>query len=97
VDQLSRECDLVGEMEVFPEDGDEPATVFHPTGYATGGGCGGPWHGGVEDDAPARNETHSPNDSFPAILSRSCPHRFEPRHGETRRKRIVRTCMIVRP
>ena len=30
--------------KVFPEDGDEPATVFRPTGRASGGGCGVPWH-----------------------------------------------------
>src|SRR5512134_1918290 len=46
VDQLNRECDPVGEMggvakwtflrpKVFPEDGDEPATVLRPTGYAS--------------------------------------------------------------
>src|SRR3990172_9361765 len=81
----------------FPEKGDEPATVFRLTGSASGGGCGVPWHGGIEDDAPARNETHSLNDSFLAILCNGCPHRFEPRHGETRCRRTVRTCMIVRP
>lgn len=108
VDQLNRECDSVGEMgvfpkraflrpKVFPEKGGEPATVFRLTGSASGGGCGVPWHGGIEDDAPARNETHSLNDSFLAILCHGSPHRFEPRHGETRCRRTVRTCMIVRP
>ena len=108
VDQLNREYDPVGEMgtfpkrtflrpKVFPEDGGKPPTVFRPTGYASDGGCGVPWHGGIEDDTPARSETHSPNDSFLAILRYGRPHRFEPRHGETRCSRIVRTCIIVRP
>lgn len=66
VDYLNRECRSVGERgafpkgtflrpQVFPEDGDELAAVFRPTGRAPGGGCGVPWHGGIEDDAPARN------------------------------------------
>ena len=108
VDQPNRECDPVGEMgafpertslrpKVFPEDGDETATVFRPTGYASGGGCGGPRHGGIEDDTPARNETHNLNDSSLAILRCGRPHRFESRHGVTRCRRIVRTCIIVRP
>jgi len=108
VDQLNRECDPVGEMgafpkwtflrpKVLPEDGDEPATVFGPTGTASTGGCRAPWHGGIEDDTPARNETHSLNDSSLAILRDGRPHLFEARHGETRCRRIVRTCIIVRP
>ena len=95
VDQLNRECDPVGE-KVFAEDGDEPATVFRSTGYASAGGCGVPWHGGIEDEAPARNETHSLDDDFPAILCHRF-HLFEPCHGETQCRRIVRTCIIVRP
>jgi len=58
VDQPDRECDPAGEMgafpkrtflrpKVFPEDGDEPPTIFRPTGYASGGSCGVPWHGGI--------------------------------------------------
>ncbi len=108
VDQPNRECDPVREMgafpkktflcpKVFPEDGDEPPTVFRPTGCASGGGYGVPRHGGIEDDAPARNETHRLNDSFLAILRYGRPHRFESRHGVTRCRRIVRTCIIVRP
>ena len=108
VDDLNRDCDSVGEMgafpkrtflrpKVFPEDGDEPALVFRPTGRASGGGCGVPWHRGIEDDAPARNETHGLHDDFLAILCHGCPHLFEPRHGETQCMRIVRTCIIVRP
>jgi hypothetical protein len=76
VDYLNRECDSVAKMgafpkrtflrpQVFPEDGDEPATVFHPTGRACGGG--------IEDDAPARNEPHSLNDYFLAIRCHDCP------------------------
>jgi len=49
VDDLNRECETVGEMgafpkrtflhpKVFPEDGDEPATVFRSAGRAGGGG-----------------------------------------------------------
>ena len=97
VDQPNRECDPVGEVEVFPEEGDETATDFRPTGYGSGEGCGVPLHGGIEDDTPARNETHRLNETFLAILRCGRPHRFEPRHGETRCRRIVRTCMIVRP
>jgi hypothetical protein len=77
--QLNWECDSVGEMgtfpkktffrpKVFPENGDESATGFRPIGYASGGSCGVPWYGGIEDDTPARNETHSLNDYFLAIL-----------------------------
>ena len=108
VDDLTRECDSVGEMgafpkwtflrpKVFPEDADEPATAFRPTGRASGAVCGVPWHGGIEDDASARNWTHGVNDYFSAILCCGCPHLFGPRHGETQCMRIVRTCMIVRP
>ncbi len=108
VDYLNRDCDSVGEMgafpertslrpKVLPEDGDEPTTVFRPNGRGSAGACGVPWHGGIEDNAPARNETHGLNDDFLAILCHGCPHLFEPRHGETQCMRIVRICIIVRP
>ena len=108
VDYLNRECGSTREMgafpkrtflrpKVFPEDSDELVAVFRPTGGAPGGGCGVPWHGGIEDDAPARNEPHGLNDYFLAILCHGCPHLFEPRQAEIQCMRIVRTCIIVRP
>ena len=53
LDYLDRECGSAREMgafpkrtflcpKVFPEDGDELAAVFRPTGRAPGGGCGVP-------------------------------------------------------
>jgi hypothetical protein len=108
VDYVNRERDSVGEMgafpkwvflrpKVFPEGCDEPTTVFHPTGRASGRGCGVLWHGAIKDDAPARNETHGLNEYFLSILCHGCPYLSEPRHGETQCMRIARTCIIVRP
>jgi hypothetical protein len=108
VDYLNRECGSARERgafpkrtfhrpKVLPEGGDKLAAVFRPTGGAPGGRCGVPWRGSKEDDGPARNETRGLNDYFPLILCHGCPHLFESRHAEIQCKRIVRTCIIVRP
>jgi hypothetical protein len=108
VDYLNRGCGSVGKMgafpkrsfrraKVFPEGSDEPATSFRPSGRASRRGCGVSRRGGIQDDAPARNETHGLHEYLLAILRHCCPQLFEPRHGETQRRRSVRTCIMVRP
>ena len=108
VDDPNRACDSIGEMgvspkrtfrrpKVFPEDGDEPATGFRPTGRASGERCGVSARGRIEDGAPARNQTHGLNDYSLEILCHGRPHLLEARHGETQCRRSVRTCIMVRP
>src|SRR5664280_782 len=109
VDYLNWECDLVGKVgafpkriflcpKVFPEDADEPTTVFHPTCRASDGGGGALWQGCIEDRPTLMNGIHRMDGCSFAILCHICFHLSVPAaRSETQRILILWICIMACP